>query len=167
MHRTSNYGTSTKLWAQVDDPVSGDIYTLLKFNLNQNFQVLNDPVTYNPCTLGTTDGTIYLKVSDVSNGGHELYSLSNNWTETGVKYNDVFSSLTIGQTLLDTTVSTEEDSVNDWTTLAVPGSVLNDACTNNSGIVSFIVSGGSTNAIAWHSRDDTVDRPYIVVTVND
>jgi hypothetical protein len=157
-HPNTNYGTSLRLWAE--DDFTHELHTLLKFDLNEAV----DETNQTPCTNGSADSSyVNMKVDEVSNGGHDVLLVGNNWTETGVTYNNAPSAIDY----LDTTVSTEEDSVNDWTNFEVWGGFIEDACENNNGIISFRVVGGTDNAVAWKSRENSTNKPYFSVVIGD
>jgi hypothetical protein len=159
LHPNTNYGNSQRLWTQND--VEKNL-VLLKFDLNQVKSVNGDT----PCTLGTYDGTLYLKVDEVSNGGHELYEGDYTpWTESSVTWNNM--PRTLSKVSIEKTLSTEEDSVNDWTNFEFMGNSAQAACTSNQGILTLIVKDGSANAIAWKSNEASSNKPYAFFDVGD
>ncbi|HSW89668.1 MAG TPA: DNRLRE domain-containing protein [Patescibacteria group bacterium] len=165
-HPNTNYGTSVRLWSQNDTEQN---YSLLKFDLTSAV----DTDGNNPCTqyVGTPGGSMYMKVDAVSDGGHNAWlGETSTWTETGVTWNNMPAIRTINSNpilLTDyPTLSTQEDSVNDWTTFSLLDSISN-ACAYNSGILTVIVKDGSTDAVAWRSSRASSNTPYAYFTVGD
>jgi hypothetical protein len=152
----SAHGTGTRLWVE-DDAVAGDQHTYLTFDLSQVSLPGSDL-----CTENSAGAYLALDVDDTSNGSHELYlSASTSWTESGLKWSNEPG---VTGSLIDTSTSTEEDSINDVTIFSIPGSLIDAAgCT---GLISFVIVGGTDNAVAWQSRE-TANDPQLVVDIGD
>ncbi|HSW89669.1 MAG TPA: DNRLRE domain-containing protein [Patescibacteria group bacterium] len=169
-HPSTNYGTSSRLWVQNDTEQN---YSILKFDLTQ---VIKPGTSATPCTNGGSDGELVMKVDEVSNGGHQVYlGETSTWTESGVTCNNMpavrnydYPSNDGSPVLLsdNPTASTSEDSVNDWTHIALSGD-FTSACTYNSGILTMIVKDGGANAIAWKSNDASSEKPYAYFDVGN
>ena len=148
----SAHGTGTRLWVE-NDAVEGSQHTYLTFDLSQAGSDL--------CNYGASSVGLIMLVDEVSNGGHQIYqAASTSWTEAGLKWTNEPGPT--GSSFY-TTVSSQEDSVNDLTNFPVPTSIISNAgCT---GLVSFEIVGGSDNAVAWSSRE-TTDKPYLQIVFN-
>lgn len=154
----SAHGTGTRLWVEDADVNNGDMHTYITFNLAQVGSVNGHTL----CDTSSAGAVLYLDVDDTSNGDHELYlAASTSWTESGLKWSNepgaTGSALSVSE-------STSEDSINDVTMFFIPGSVIDNAGCNS--LISFVIVGGTDNAVAWQSREAIV-KPQLVVDIGD
>lgn len=171
-HPNTNYGTASRLWVD-NDSTNGILRTYLKFDITQ---ATKDG--YNTCQAGINgsggsydDSSAYIRlaVEDVSTGNHQAFMTSSSWTETGITYNNKPAAIgtAMHRDFSPGTEYGEESVVGGVTDVEVSSEAIDDACANHAGILSVVIKDGSTNAIAWTSRESAVNQPTLTIVMGD
>ncbi|MGH9037273.1 MAG: DUF7594 domain-containing protein, partial [Acidimicrobiia bacterium] len=106
-----------------------------------------------------TSARLRLRVKDTGTDGGNVYSVADNWTETGITWSNAPAPGGTPLASIGATVATAGTWVDVDVTSAVTEAVTGDDR------VSLAVSGGSTNAVDYDSRESAND-PQLIVTAS-
>ena len=158
-HPNNNYGSSARLWIDNDTDA---LTSYLKFDVRNSVYD-----GHNACEGGVfsaSSANLDLTIDDVSGNGHEIWVTDPSWTETGLTYNN--RPAVTGASAAGIIYSADEDSVNDSAIYTIDGAAIDQACNEYGGILSLVIKGGSTNALAFKSKEGSIS-PTLAVIVGD
>jgi chitodextrinase len=131
------------------------------FGTSTSLSVDNNPVehSYLRFIVSGVGGTVQsaklrLYVTDSTSNGPAVFATSNNWSETGITWNN--KPAAIGSGVADKGALSASAWVEFDITVLVPGN----------GTYSFVLPPQSTNGLTLSSKEATTNRPQLVLTVS-
>ena len=159
-HPEVNYGSTQRMWVDNDEDV---LTSYLKFDVKTSVYD-----GHNACEGGVfsaSSATLSLKVDNLSDGTQDVWTTAPDWTEGTLTHDN--RPAPVDDNPWGHVYGAPGSLIDGSASIAIDGQAIDEACRDYNGILSLVIQGGTTNAIAFASREASADQPELMVVVGD